>query len=224
MAATVTPVFLGGGSTIIQWNPIFLSSQGTNFRTHSVFFSDQWRVNPRLSANLGLRYDRNDGANSAGDPVANDSAWSPRLGIVWDPTGDGDWSVTASFARYVAALNNGVANTSSAAGNPDTYQFVYRGPSINAGGVAETPTPEAVQQVFDWFFANGGPNLPVDRQPQHPRSDATDSRIAHLAERPRVRGWHQPAIRQSCRRSGRRGLSRLPRLLRLADRSNDGTW
>ena len=36
MAATVTPVFLSG-STIIQWNPIFLSSQGTQFRTHSVF-------------------------------------------------------------------------------------------------------------------------------------------------------------------------------------------
>ena len=164
---TVTPVFLGG-STIIQWNPISLDSQGTNFRTHSVFFSDQWRVTSRLSANLGLRYDRNAGANSAGDTVANDSAWSPRLGVVWDPTGDGDWSVTTSFARYVAALTNGVANASSAAGNPDTYQFVYRGPSINAGGVAATPTPEAVQEVFDWFFANGGPNLPLTGTPNIP--------------------------------------------------------
>ena len=158
--STVTPVFLGG-STIIQWNPILVDSQGTNFRTHSGFFSDQWRVNSRLSANLGLRYDRNAGANSAGDTVANDSAWSPRLGIVWDPTGDGDWSVTTSFAKYVAALTNGVANTSSGAGNPDTYQFAYRGPSINAGGIAATSTPEAIQQVFDWFFANGGPDLPL---------------------------------------------------------------
>ena len=165
--STVTPVFLGG-STIIQWNPIFLDSQGTNFRTHSVFVSDQWRVGSRLSANLGLRFDRNAGANSAGDTVANDSAWSPRLGIVWDPKGDGTWSVTGSFARYVAALTNGVANTSSAAGNPDTYQFVYRGPSINAGGVAATPTADAVQQVFDWFFANGGPSLPLTGSPNIP--------------------------------------------------------
>jgi outer membrane receptor protein involved in Fe transport len=165
--ASVTPVFLGG-STIIQWNPIFLSSQGTQFRTHSVFLSDQWRVSSRLSANLGLRFDRNAGANSAGDTVANDSAWSPRLGIVWDPTGEGKWSVTTSFARYVAALNNGVANSSSAAGNPDTYQFIYRGPSINAGGVAATPTEEAVQQAFDWFFANGGPNLPLNGSPNIP--------------------------------------------------------
>ena len=165
--SAVTPVFLGG-STIIQWNPIFVGSRGTNFRTHSGFFSDQWRINSRLSANLGIRYDRNAGANSAGDPVANDSAWSPRIGIVWDPAGDGAWAVTASFARYVAALNNGVANTSSAAGNPDTYQFVYGGSSINADGVAAMPTGEAVQRVFDWFFANGGPNLPLTGSPNIP--------------------------------------------------------
>jgi hypothetical protein len=61
----------------------------------------------------------------------------------------------------VAALTNGVANSASAAGNPDTYQFAYRGPSINGGGVATTPTDAAVRQLFDWYFANGGPNLPL---------------------------------------------------------------
>ena len=49
---------------------------------------------------------RTTATNSAGKLVANDSAFSPRLGVVWDPTGDGGWSVTASFAKYVAALNN----------------------------------------------------------------------------------------------------------------------
>ena len=68
----------------------------------------------------------------------------------------------------MAALNNGVANSSSAAGNPDTYQFIYRGPSINTGGAAVTSTAEAVQQVFDWFFANGGPNLPLTGSPNIP--------------------------------------------------------
>ena len=157
----VTPVFLGNGTTIIQWNPIVLESQGTNFRTHSLFFSDNWRVNSRLTANLGVRFDKNDGTNSAGDAVASDSAWSPRLGLVWDPTGTGNWSVTGSFAQYVAAVTNTVANGSSPAGSPDTYQFAYLGPSINGGGTAATPTPQAIQAVFDWFFANGGANLPL---------------------------------------------------------------
>ena len=33
---------------------------------------------------------------------------------------------------------------------------------------AETSTPAAVQQVFDWFFANGGPNLPLTGTPNIP--------------------------------------------------------
>ena len=38
------PVFLGDGTTIIQWNPIPILSEGSNFRTHSLFFNDSWRV------------------------------------------------------------------------------------------------------------------------------------------------------------------------------------
>ena len=37
------------------WNPIPTGSQGTNFRTHSLFYNDNWRVNGHLTANLGLR-------------------------------------------------------------------------------------------------------------------------------------------------------------------------
>jgi len=166
--ANVIPVFMGTGTTVIQWNPIVVSSEGANFRVHSGFFSDSWRVTPRVTANLGLRYDKNDGSNSAGATVANDSAFSPRLGVIWDPTGEARWSVTGSVARYNAALSTSIANATSAGGNSDTYQYVYRGPSINANGIAETPTPAAIRQVFDWFFANGGPNLPLTGTPNIP--------------------------------------------------------
>ena len=74
--------------------------RASNFRTHSVFFNDSWRVNDRLTANLGLRCDKNDGdeqARRAGR--RRTSAFSPRLGVVWDPTGDGEWSVTGSVAQ-----------------------------------------------------------------------------------------------------------------------------
>ena len=55
-----------GNSTLIQWNPILNPTQGSNFRTHSLFVNDAWRVEPKLTLNLGLRYDLNDGTNSAG--------------------------------------------------------------------------------------------------------------------------------------------------------------
>jgi len=159
---TVTPVFLSGPTTVIQWNPILVDSQGTNFRTHAVFVSDSWRVAPRVTLNLGLRFDKNDGVNSTGQVVARDSAWSPRLGVVWDPTGGERWSLSGSFARYVSALTNGIANTGSSGGNPDTYPYVYQGPSINANGVADVPTAEAIRRVFEWFNANGGTSRPLN--------------------------------------------------------------
>ena len=47
-SAVIYPQFLADGSTIIQWNPIRLDSLGSNFRTHSVFYNDAWRVSDRL--------------------------------------------------------------------------------------------------------------------------------------------------------------------------------
>lgn len=165
----IFPIFLGDGTTTIQWNPILQDSEGSNFRTHSGFVNDTWRVNDRLTASVGLRFDRNDGADQSGNVVAKDSAWSPRLSAVWDPTGTGVWSVTASMAKYVAAISNPVADSSAAGGNPQTRQFIYRGASINGPGTTTpVPTRQALTQVFDWFFTNGGPNLPLNGAPTIP--------------------------------------------------------
>ncbi len=221
---TVTPVFLSG-STIIQWNPIFLDSQGTNFRTHSVFFSDQWRINSRLSANLGLRFDRNDGANSAGDTVANDSAWSPRLGIVWDPTGDGELVGDRRVSRDTWPRSTTASPTHRlprATRIPTSLSIAD--PRSTPAARQSTPTAGGHPTGLRLVLRQRRSKPSLDRQPRHPRSDTTDSRIAHLAERPRVRGWHQPAVRQSGRRSGRRGLPRLPRLLRLSGPIKRQDW
>jgi outer membrane receptor protein involved in Fe transport len=150
--AVIYPQWLPGSSTIFQYNPIATSSLGTAFRTHSVFYNDQWRMNPRLTLNLGLRYDRNHGADSAGNLVAKDSAFSPRLGVVWDPAGNGQWIVSASASKYVAAINNGIADLSSAAGNPATLQWTYTGPAINpdANAANLVGSAAAIQQMFNW--------------------------------------------------------------------------
>jgi hypothetical protein len=154
------PVLLGGpGATsgYIQWNPIFVASQGTNFKTNSLFYNDKWRLNNYFSFNVGLRYDKNNGANSQGQDVAKDSRISPRLAAAWDPKGNGDWVVNAGVAQYVTAIANSQADSTSAAGNPATYQFWYRGPSINAPGTTNFTTPaDAINEIFNWFNSQGG--------------------------------------------------------------------
>jgi hypothetical protein len=167
--ADMFPIFLGDGTTTIQWNPILQESEGSSFRTHSGFINDTWRVSDRVTANVGIRFDKNRGADQSGNVVARDSAWSPRFGVIWDPTGNGAWSVTASAAKYVAAISNPVADSSAAGGNPQTRQFIYRGPGINGPGTTTlVPTRQALAQVFDWFFDNGGPSLPLNGAPTIP--------------------------------------------------------
>ena len=149
------------GSTTIQWNPIATGTEGTNFRTNAIFLNDTWRWTDRVTVSLGLRWDKNQGKDSAGRTVADDSAFSPRLGVVWDPAGNGLWAISGSFSKYVAGLNNSIADSSSAAGNPATIQFAYNGPAINPDiAAASLVTPDvALQQLFAWFNANGGTSM-----------------------------------------------------------------
>lgn len=168
-SAVIYPQFLGDGTTIIQWNPIPVPSTGSNFRTHSLFYNDTWRVTSRLTANLGIRYDKNDGQNQQGNTVITEDAWSPRLGVIYDPAGNGAWSLTGSVAKYVTAIAQLIADASSAGGNPQTRQFVYRGPNINPSGtIIPVAADVAIRQLFDWYFANGGPNLPLNGAPDIP--------------------------------------------------------
>ena len=149
------------GSTTIQWNPIDQGSLGTAFRTNALFLNDTWRFTDRLTFSLGLRWDKNQGKDSAGRTVADDSAFSPRVGVAWDPTGKGLWSVTGSYAKYVAGLNNGIADSSSAAGNPATLTWTYQGAAINSDvNAASLVTSDlALQQLWTWFNANGGTRM-----------------------------------------------------------------
>ena len=74
--------------------------------------------------------------------------------MVWDPKGDGNWVVSASYGVYTAALANAIADSASAAGNGATLQWTYTGPAINPDLNAPTSSlvapPAAIQQVFNW--------------------------------------------------------------------------
>ncbi|HEX7181982.1 MAG TPA: TonB-dependent receptor [Thermoanaerobaculia bacterium] len=149
---TITPIFLNDGSTTVQFDPILQASQGTSFKTNSLFINDTWRFSERLSLGLGLRYDENDGQNAAGQKVADDSAISPRLAATYDTRGNGNLVLHGSYGQYVTALANNIGDSTSPGGVPSSFAWVYRGPNIT--GVSQD---EAIRQLFDWFAgANGG--------------------------------------------------------------------
>ena len=153
----IYPVITSGGSDdYLIWYPIFQASQGTDLVTDSIYANDNWQLNEKMSFNLGVRYDKNDGKNAAGQKVAQDDQISPRLGFAYDLKGDGDWVINASLGRYVAAIANTRADQTSSAGTPATFAMFYDGPSINTGNGPLVSQTDALRTIFDWYFANGG--------------------------------------------------------------------
>ncbi|HEX5216769.1 MAG TPA: TonB-dependent receptor [Vicinamibacterales bacterium] len=155
----VYPVIDNQQNTYIIWWPLNEASQGTNFRTHSLFINDDWQLNRHTTFNLGLRYDANRGRDGSDNLVANDSIVSPRLGVTFDPKGDGRWVFNASYGRYVAALANNIAASTAPGGTPSIIAFFYGGAPINVNGGPLVSSEAALRQVFDWFNANGGTGM-----------------------------------------------------------------
>jgi Carboxypeptidase regulatory-like domain len=161
---TIYPQFIPGNgstSTQIEWDPIQKLSKGSNLRTHSGFINDSWRFNNHLSFSLGLRLDKNQATDGEDQNVGDKASLSPRLSTIWDPKGDGKWSVTGSFARYVMALTSNLAGSTTAAGNSAVFRWFYQGPAINSDATTANPvgTEDALRQLFDWFNANDGTKM-----------------------------------------------------------------
>ncbi len=155
---SVTSQFLSGATYILWW-PVLQDAREEDYRTDSLFVNDRWRLDNRWTVNLGVRYDKNHGVNADGALVANDSKVSPRLGVTFDPRGDGEWQVNAGFAKYVNAVSGAAAGQNGVlkSGQPAFFEWLYNGPDINA----EAPylsSGDALQQMFNWFESVGGTN------------------------------------------------------------------
>jgi Carboxypeptidase regulatory-like domain/TonB dependent receptor-like, beta-barrel len=77
-------------------------------RLYAVFVQDQWNPTARLTLNLGVRWDYEDGIRAARD--ANNVA--PRIGVAFDPSGTGRTTIRGTYGLYYdAVLFQALVNT-----------------------------------------------------------------------------------------------------------------
>jgi hypothetical protein len=92
---------------------------GANFATidHAYFIQDQWRISPRITINMGLRWDyqqlpKAQNPNPAVPETAGFNSdrnnFGPRAGIAWDLAGDGKTVVRIGGGMYYARTPNGI--------------------------------------------------------------------------------------------------------------------
>lgn len=85
--------------------PMDVSGSDTYSTSLGVFLQDSWTFTKGLTANIGVRWDAQWMQNHDGDTViALANQWAPRLGLVWDPTGDGGAKIFANLALFYESI------------------------------------------------------------------------------------------------------------------------
>ncbi len=115
--------------------------------TYSAFANDSWRVNNRLTLNLGLRFDRYrvflpEQAHPAGqfnpalqtfpalDNLIDWNVFAPRIGLTHDLAGDGKTVAKLSYGHYWLAPGTDLGFNA----NPNTNQWWERYPWLDRNG------------------------------------------------------------------------------------------
>jgi hypothetical protein len=77
------------------------------------FIQDSWSVLDVVTLNVGVRYDSQVIYNALGDVgISLPNQWSPRIGMIWDPTQQGRAKVFANYARYYENMPLSIAEAS----------------------------------------------------------------------------------------------------------------
>src|SRR5262249_26871025 len=87
----------------------FNSGRDTDQKYGSFFVQDEWRVNNKLTINPGLRYEQEKIAGTIITNFTLKNNWAPRLGVTYDPWGNGNTKVYASYGRFYARVPNDLA-------------------------------------------------------------------------------------------------------------------
>jgi len=80
------------------------------------FVQDSWSILDKVTLNAGLRWDGIDMHDNNGrHGLVLSDQWSPRIGVVWDPTQQGRSKIFANYGRYYENIPLDAANRSLSA-------------------------------------------------------------------------------------------------------------
>ena len=124
---TYSPV--GSTAYTILQNWIATRGAKLDVTTDSFFVNDRWNLNKNWSFNLGVRYEKARSEATGGITGIDTDTITPRLGLSFDPLGDGKLKFDATYAEYGGRYNPSVIGRNTPVGNPAVIQYQYAGPT-----------------------------------------------------------------------------------------------
>jgi hypothetical protein len=124
----LVPTFIPGTTRINNWLPV--RGAQIDLHTTSLYLNDRWTLNEHVNFNVGVRYESHTAdTTQAGIVTPSSNVFVPRLGVSFDPRGDGQFVLQASYAVYAgkAAETQFADNTN--VGTPNLVQLRYTGPA-----------------------------------------------------------------------------------------------
>jgi hypothetical protein len=161
------PVFTNGVSQLEQ----YIATRGAeiDIRTTSFFLQNDWTISPRLSLNVGVRFEDVQSEATGGITGVDTQTWVPRVAATYDALGTGQTILQASYAHYAGKYNETQIGANTPVGNPIFLFYDYVGPSGQGRDFAPGFDPANYEVTFGSFptanvFMAEGLSSPITRE------------------------------------------------------------
>jgi len=126
---TPIPVFTPGSAKTQLQNWLAVQGAQIDIKTTSLYVQDKWIATPRLTIDLGTRFEAVRASATGNITTVDTTTIVPRLGATFDLQGNSKTVLQATYGHYAGKYSERQVGRNTAVGNPAAIQYDYTGPA-----------------------------------------------------------------------------------------------